>query len=826
MPAPLREAARHLARTPIFTAATVLSLAIGIGLAVSVFSVAHAVFLAPLPYDAPDRLVEIWQTPSPTNDSPSDYLQPDRMEAWAESELRFLDGLAGRGLGAPLVMRTPAGAVRVRAEPIVGDWFGVLGSPAARGRVLGRADVRPGAEPAAVVSHAFWRKRLSDRGDGLGRTLDLAGTAFTVVGVMPPTFAAREVVWLPVAALPPTRRPVAYAGIGRLRASATVDDAAREVRRLAAVQVAADSGRWGGKGATATGMGRMARRGEKPALWLLAGAVGAVLLVGLANLSNLFLVRARRRSVALAIRASLGATTWQLGRGLAVEALLLGLGGSALGLLLATWGKDLVRTLMGAEYSAPGEPVLGLAATAAAVGLGLFVTLVVGLEPLRRIRSLDMRALLQRRSGGVAGSRSERRTRNVMVGVQVAVSIVLVAVMGVVAGAYREFTGLEVGYDAGRVVQATADYELAGMEPDAQWALARRVAEAVRPHPAVDGVALWRFVAQDYPPRPEFDAVMDGEPRRLSPRQRVYSYYEVETGSLEALGIDLVRGRTFTDADGAGAPPVAIVTAGGAQAWWPGENPLGRRIKLGRNGRWMTVVGVVDDVQRLGPFGRTFGFSGRYLPVLFRPAAQRGTPPAGWHADRCGSCAGVVIGARAAADPAEATAALRNALAVGAPDLPLREMGVMLDRQVATGFGRDIIEMGRLVALAVLAGIALAVLGIVGVVADGVARRTREIGVRMAIGARPARILLAVVRESAVTALAGMAAGLLALILLHETIETIFFAYVVRNLGTGLVDPLLLATAAGTVLAITAAASLLPARRALRVDPAEALRSE
>ncbi len=393
---PWREAFRSLRRSPGYAVTAVLSVGGGIGLACSVHAVALAIFFATPPYEAPERLVELWQTSGPGSSRPQDYLQPARMEEWVGSQdaFRTLARLAGTGLGSSMILRGTDGPVKVTATPILGDWFGTLGSEPARGRVLGPDDLRAGAPPAAVVSDSFWRRHMS-AGD-LGPIV-LSGATYTVVGVMPASFTTDETAWVPVASVPAGAEPVAYASVGRLRESAGPEDAAAEVERLAGLQLRADSARFGGLGATARPLGEVGRTADPQRLWMLAGVALAVWLVALNNLTILTLVRAQSRAPQLAVRASLGADRWRLGRGLAAEGTLVGLGGAVVGLILSYWGKDAAAAFLGAAAT---PPRLGLGVVSLAGMLGILVAVLVGIEPLRRMGSLDLRDLLQRRSGG------------------------------------------------------------------------------------------------------------------------------------------------------------------------------------------------------------------------------------------------------------------------------------------------------------------------------------------------------------------------------------------------------------------------------------------
>lgn len=821
---------RSLGRSPAFTLTAVGSVGLGVGLACSVYAVANAALFTPSPYAEVDQLVEIWPTARPGSDQPIDYLTAASMLDWAGAEMRTLEGVAGRGMTGPLILIQAEGALRVASEPIIGDWFGTLGVGALRGRTLVEADADPRAEPAAVVSESLWRDRLSANEEYPGATLSLSGTAFTVVGIMPDDFDRAEKVWIPVATLPSDRRPAAYGGVARLRGPATVADATLEISQLAAAQVARDSARFGGFGATARPLGTFGSSDDSPSLWVLVGVAAAVLLVGLSNLTHLFLVRAQQRSASLAVRASLGANQLQLGAAMLVEGLFVAMAGGLLGLVVAIGGKDLIGALLPGTTSR-ADPAIGAGVIGLALGLTLLAVAAAGLEPLRRLGGLDLRTLLQRGPGSTLATPGERRTRNLMVVTQVATSVVLLATATLQLTAWRRFTHLDVGYDAERVVVARPDWDLLGTLPTEQWALARGLAPRLQARPEVEGVVVWRQVGMNYPPRPEWDAVFDGAPLDLEALQRLYLTYEVEPGTIEALGVPLLRGRTIAVDDVPGSPPVAVITRSGAEAWWPDEDPLGHQVKLGENGTWMTVVGVVENMESLGVLGRPTArrtlTRGQSAPILFSAARQDLGIPVGWHAQgNCAACYGVMLAARASGSPADAATALREEIATAAPGLPLLEIRTFLDGQI-TGYYREAMLLpGRLAAIGVAVALVLALVGIVGMVSDGVSRRTREIGVRVALGAPHSAVMGTVAREALVTTGAGLALGIFAVIGLHRALADIVFSFDTLRLGAEALRPSLLATTCGAVLLAAAAAALTSARRALSIDPVEALRSE
>lgn len=808
----------------MFTATAILSVALAVGLAGSVLAVVVATFFTPLPYTDPSRLVELWQTPVPGSDQVQDYLQPQRMEEWSEKEnARSLSAIAGSGLGGRLILARRDGPVGVSTKPIIGDWFDVLGVEASQGRTLGRADLTPDAPPAAVISESFRERWLPE---GVGSVVELSGVSFTVVGVMPTSFDPEETIWMPAGHLPDELRPLAYAGVGRIRSESSVAEATLEIKQMAAAQIAADSALYGGFGATARPIGAQARGPDKPMLWLLTGVIGAVLLMGLSNLTQIFLVHAHGRSTALAVRIALGGSPWQVGRVLLLEALIIGFAGAGLGLCLTVWGKSLARALLSGSYVFQGDPAIGAPVFAMAVAMAFLVSGLIGLEPLRRLPAMNLQSRLQGRSGGSESTAGERRTRDLMVAIQVALCLVLAAGARVVHQTYQIISGLDMGYDSDRIVQVVPDYGLLEMEPEAQLALVERLMPRLAARPEIEQVVTWHFVGQDYPPRPDTRAVTDGPDVELGLFDSLYSFYRVSPDFFAALGIPLVRGRAFEEADRAGTAPVAIVTRRGAESWWPGMDAIGRQIRLGAQGTWLTIVGVAEDMQPLDAMGRFTGTRdrSRMMPLLFVPIEQMTELPSGWRVYP--GRGEVALAGRASRHTDEAIHAIEEEVGALMPELPITQAGNLHDLQMDGYLGRSIAVTGGLVGAGVVTALLLATLGIVGLVVEGLTRRTKEIGVRLALGARSHHVVALVASDGARTTLVGLLLGLVFLFMVERWAFRAVFGFYVERLSAGLLDPLVLLTAALVVVCVSVGASTVTARRAASVDPNTALRAE
>lgn len=660
IPLSLRTGYRALRDSPLFFFVGVVSLALAIGLPTSVFSVVSAVAFSPLPFREPDRLVEVMSTVSPQDDRIADYLAYGRIREWVGREYRTLQ-LLGGSAETELALRTEDGAVKLDGEVVLGDYFLVLGLQTTRGRVLDSSDDRPGAPPAAVVSKAMAIELLGGPHQALGRILQIAGSSYTVVGITPGEFAPGVQIWIP-AAIAGEQSAGAWKGVGRLRDGVTVSEAAAELNQLATAQLVEDPDAFMGQGVTAVPLGSRTANLSDPTLLLLAGTVAAIFLLGLTNLTSLFMARTAGRGRNLAVRASLGANRIQLGLGLISEGFLLGIAGTVSGVLLSFWGKDLVFALVHGYYPFSTNPSLDPRVLVFASSLGLATSLILSVEPLRRIEKMDLRGLLQRGSVASTLTKSERRARNLLVAVQVGLSMVLVSAGASASTALKAFRDIGMGYDADQILEAVPDHELSGLDASAQRELA---------------------------------------------------------------------------------------------------------------------AAVVGD--------------------------------------------GFVVLARTDEDPHLALSVIRSTFNALAPDVPLAWLGTLSERQVGEG-ARTAILHRKMSFLAGAVAVIMAVLGLFGVVADAVVRRTREIGIRFALGASGRSVIGNLASETILTSLCGIGAGILVILPLQDRVNGILTPHLEMGLGVG--QPALLAATAVAILAIGLASAIAGARRALTVDPAEALRED
>lgn len=799
----LRYGVRTLARAPGFAAMAVATLGLGVGATTAMFSVVYTVLLAPLPYPAADRLVQVFET-SPQGATRNPVSAGNVLD-WQRGARSFAL-LGAYGSGFPVTLTGDGDAERVVLASMQPEVMRALDVAPALGRPLGAEDAS-GAR-VAVVSHSFWEARLGGRADALGRSLVLNDAAYTVVGVMPPSFAFPndEVdVWVPVAddELDPTSRTSHnYLVLGRLAPSVTLEAARREMSALAGRIAGEHPSEMTGWGARVVPLREDLTRNVAGLLQVLLGGVLVVLLIACGNLANLLLARAVTRQREMAVRGALGAGRGRLVRQLLTESGLL----AALGGLV---GLGLAPLLLGALVAgAPAEvPLLTHAAIdvrmlgfTAAVTLG--ASLVFGLAPALSLSRSDLQSTLRT---AVDASRAEHvRLRAALLVSQVALSVVLLVAAGLFVRSFRALQGIDPGFEPGGLATMEVDLPRPRYPGIAeQVALYERLLDHVR---AIPGVATAATTSQ--PPGDRsgmtFSFAIEGRvASNASGREDDETLHAVSPGYFDALGQEVLAGRAFESGDDANGPPVVILNESLARKHFPGEEAVGHRIAF-RVGEtpWLEIVGVVADTRLESPDVEP-------QPGIFIPYAQRTWPWLTWST--------VVARAAPGTDPASLRTALRGALRDVDPDLPPLSIGTVQgsfrENTAARTFAMMLV--GGFGTLALL----LCVVGLHGLVSYSVARERREIGVRMALGAASALVLGRVLGRSLRLSIVGAAAGLVAALVLSRLIEGLLF-------GVAPTDAATYAATVLVVLGVTLATTSLPAARAARTDPARALRTD
>ena len=790
LPSGLRQAFRSLRRAPAFTLAAVVTLALGIGANTAIFSAVNGVLLHPLPYPEPDRLVVVWgrhQVIGRETASLPDYLD------W-RSQARSFEALAAitrtrfnlTGTGEPEVVNgglATAALLRV---------FGVVPSV---GRGFRDDEERRAAPRVAMLSEGYWRRRFGAERDVIGSRILLSGVPYTVIGVVPAQLRLEQPVdiWTPLATDTTRNRRADFLTVfGRLRSDVTQERAQQEMttvmRRLEAQYPATNAG-W-----SAEVVGEI-----RPALLVFMGAVGLVLLVACANVANLMLARAVGRSREVTIRSALGASRVRLAGDLLLESTLLALLGGGLGLLVALWGVAGLRSLGPDTLPRVEEIGLDLRVLGFALVLSLLTGLLFGLAPIWRLAGRDLAEGLASGGRSVAGGSGIHRARSALVLGEVALAFVLLAGASLLLRSFERLQRVDPGFASSRVLTARVTLPRIAYPEEARWLhFGRDLLARTEGEPGVRSAALVSDAPLgDSPPYWAF-AIQGGEVQQPAAVQDA-AVFIASTSYFETLRVPLVRGRLFEAGDRAGGQDVALVSESAAQRYWKGRDPLGARITFGDPAdpevQWLTIVGVVGDVlhERLDDDA---------YPQIYVPFEQS-------------PMRSMVLTVRTSSDPLALVPAIRRELAALDPDLPLADVSTLDDRRTVS-LARPRVNATVLGGFA-LAALVLAAVGIYGVVAYGVVQRTRELGIRMALGAGGSTLLRMVIRQGMMPVVGGMAVGLLGALAGGRVIRGLLF-------GVGSSDPATLTLVTCFLVAVALAAMYLPARRASRSDPMAALR--
>jgi putative ABC transport system permease protein len=794
----LRQALRTLLGRPLFTTVAVLTLALGIATCLSVFSAVDAVLLRPLPYRHPDRLVMLWESNPATGQdalpvSPAGFLDW-RAQSRAFSALAaFTTGTAGlSGQGEPR---------RVQVAYVSGDFFPALGVPPATGRPLTPADDLPGAKPVAVLSRRLWQSVLGGAGIS-GKVLDLDGQPYEVVGVMPASFRFPDNadLWVTMNLGPEAAamRDNHYLQVlGALRPGTPIEQARSEMAVIAqrlGKQYPATNAGWSVR---VVSLRDQLVGSVRPALIALFGAVGLVMLLACLNLSTLILMRALGRRKECAVRLALGASRWGVARQFLAEGFLVALLGGACGLLLAYLGTGLLTSLGPSDIPRLAEASVDGRVAALAFGLSLVTGLFLGMVPLFLLGEADLAAGLHDRSGTAAVSAFGRRGREWLVAGEIVLTLVLIIGSGLLIRSFQHLRATDLGFQPEGL--STLQLSLQPVKyqtPQQQKAAADELLRAIAAVPGARSAAIstsFPLVGEDTAIR--FSIV--GRPLPGWGGRPGAKLESVSPGYFRTLGIPLLAGRDFDPHDGPDVSGKAIVDEMMARQLWPDESPLGQHLLVGRETRPREVVGVVGSV-------RHGSLDAPAEPRLYLPLAQHPWPE-------------LSLVVRAAPGAAGIAAAMRGA--VWSVDRSQAVSAVMAFEQVLTEeLAHPRFDMLLLSLFAVLALI-LAALGVYGLCAYMIEQRTPEIGVRMAFGAQGRDILRYVLSRSLRPVVLGGLLGLVAALAATRLLTSLLFGVRAFDPVTYILSLLLLAL-------ISLLACVLPARRAVRVDPVVALKRE
>lgn len=801
----LRLALRSLTRRPVFSLVAILSVALGVGFSTAVFSSANALLLRPVPGIAePERVVDLGRTSR--GQGHDSFSWPDYVDLREAG--RTLERLAAYRLQTVSWAAVDQG-VHLQAVGVTSDFFPALGVQAARGRLFGPEAETPAAPAEVVVSHAFWRDQLGGDPEVVGRVLRINRTPFTVIGVTPEGFSGHigllpTDVWLPFFRSSPdlawmeenreSRRSSWFMLVGRLAPGATVESAGVEVRDIMARLAEAYPESNAERSARVIPLGVVPGLGQtlvKGFLGILGGLVTLILLLSATNVAGMLLARSMAREKEMAVRLAVGAGRPALVRQLVVESSLLFLLGGGLGLWLAVEGTALVSRL---PLPAPVPLALDLTADGTvavfALGLALVTGLGFGLIPALQATRPDLVSALRQVGAGVSG---RGRLQEVFAAAQVGISLVLLVAAGLLLRSLQEAAAVDAGFDPEGVHVASLDLALEGYDEARGLALHDAVLDRLRALPGVTAAGL----TLDLPMDLSSNATAGQRPGAADPEEgRVRTEFTLATpGTLDALGVPLLRGRDFGPADGADAPPVILVNRTLAEQVWPGEDALGKTLRVfGAEDVERTVVGVLADTKNQT-------LTEAVDPMTWVPYAQRYQP---------GTWVVVRGGGVTAADVRREVLAVDPALALGPVQTleGLTSIGI-LPQRVAAGLA------GTLGVLALL----LSALGVYGVIALSVVRRRRELGIRLALGATSRDLLALVVRAGIRVAVPGLVLGLLAALGAGRLLRSLL-------VGISPLDPVTFLGVGALLLAVVVAASWIPGRRATRVQPVEAMGAE
>lgn len=793
-----RYAARTLFRSPGFALVAAASLALGIGANSTIFSVVSATLLAPLPYPDGGRLVMVWQDMRAQGGPPDEWATPGNYFDWAGSGDVFEGVAAVRGWATSLASSGTPEALPAAA--VTHRYFGVLGVVPSLGRAFRPSDDAPGAPRVVVISHGLWQRAFGGDPAIVGRRVLLADEPHEVVGVMPagfkPAVLADADLWRPMR-LDPANAPrglVVLRVVARLKPGVSIEAADGRLAMLARVlgEKYPETNR--GVGIRLVDLREQLFGPVRTGLLVLLSAVAFVLLIACANVANLFIAHGSARSGALSVRMALGANRGHLVRHLMAESLLLAAVGGLLGVLIAGWGVDLLMGLVPEGRMAIVDVGVTWPVIAFTAGISLLSALLFGLAPAWQLTRAGAAGLhLSSFGRGQAGPRGTRLRRLLVVG-EVAVALVLLVGAGLLARSYAGLNQADLGFDPRNVLVAEVNPPAARYQDRARLGqFYGQLIERAAAIPGIESAALTSVVPFGGDSDVSFE--IEGKPLPQSEARTPVAWYRlVSERYFDAMRIPIVAGRGFTRAEPA---PCLIVSETMAKRYWPQENPLGRRIRASADTPWLTVVGIARDVKSRGPAATPQ--VEMYIPYWFMPER------------------GIAVLLRTTGDPLLQAAALREAVKAADPALPIANLTTL------QGLRSDTVAEPRfftvLLAAFALSGIALAAIGIYGVIAYTVAQRTNEIGVRVALGASRADVLRLVVMDGMKLALAGTLLGVAGAAALTRLISSLLF-------GVKPSDPLTFAATALGVCAVALLASYLPARAALRADPLRALRAE
>ncbi|MBO0859399.1 MAG: ABC transporter permease [Chloracidobacterium sp.] len=799
----LRYGARILLKRLSFTTIAVVMLALGIGANTAIFSVVNTVRWRSLPYQRPEQLVMMWERSTmekfsqPMPNSPGLFLE------WRERKDMLSDVAAYEDADiSPRSRFFLTGGFepeRIAGAYVSGNLFSLLGVEAALGRAITVEEEQPGREQVVVLSDAFWRRRFGGAQDVIGKTIQLNNKAFTIIGVMPPEFKlsypkATE-LWAPLTFGPKERAnwdEAAYKVVARLKPGVTIQQAREAMTRLTQQLETPHRKSVQDLYAQLTSVHEYHFGEMQRPLFLLLAAVTAVLLIVCVNVASLSLARAMDRSREIAVRAAMGASRVRLVKQMLSESVMLAALGGAIGVLIAFWGRNLLLGLMPSTFPRSGDVKIDVWALCFTALLSLSSGVISGLAPALGASKLDLNEALKAGVRGATAQASTRRWRDWFVVAEIALSIVLLIGAGLLVRSLWQISQVALGFNPENVLTmrfTIPPYKFNHDEVQ-ERAFIERIVERIKPLPGVMSTAA----ASSIPLRGvDYHAAGNiiGKPGYYSGRFRV-----VSNDYFHTMGIRLLKGRTFTEQDTQRSSKVAVVTDEFVRKYLPDGEPLGRRLST-PSGAETEIVGVVADV-------RYKSFDKPVEPAYYIPLSQK-------------SIGTMCLVVRTASDPLHLAPMVRRAVWEEDKDQPLEEIATM--EQITADAVSNLRFMSITLGVFALIALLLSAMGIYGVIAYSVAQRTREIGVRMALGAKRLDVLRLIITQGLKLTLFGVAIGVSAALGITQLMKSLLF-------GLSATDPLTFVAIAMLLIFVAFIACWIPAWRAAKIDPMVAIRYE
>ena len=798
----IRFGVRALVHSPIFTVVTVLSLALGIGANTAIFSVVNGLLLRPLPYPESEQIVDVWHTP-PQQSFPG-------LDRFSVSPANYLDWKAQSNAFEQMAIYTYTGLSLSTSNdplPLIGaavssDFFSVLRTNAMQGRTFTPDEEQPGRDQVVVISHGLWQRAFGANPNIVGQTLTLNSRSFTVVGIMPAGFQLpREAdLWVPLAwddKERQTRSIHDYIVIARLKQNVSLPQAQAEMSTISTrleQQYPEENSGWG---AVVIPLREDLVGDIRTALLVLFSAVGFVLLIACANVANLMLARGANRQKEIAVRIALGAGRARLVRQLLTESVLLAVTGGVLGLLLAVWGSRMLVRL----GSLPNSGDIGIDTWA--LGFTLLVSfaagIIIGIMPALQFTKSSLSETLKQGSGRTGGSPMKQHTRKALVVSEVALSLVLLIGAGLMIRSFWKLQNVDPGFDTSNALtMSVALTPIRYSEPHQQLAFLDRAMEQIRAVPGVVSVGTTTTIplAGGGSTQP---FSIEGRPTGTIAEQPMAQTRYISPDYFKAIGIPLRQGRFFSDQDRDNSVPVIIISEAMARRFWPGENPIGKRLTPSFHSKEgaREIVGVVGDV-------KARGLDSDASTMMYLPYKQAPRPFMSF-----------VV--RTSSNPESLVQPVSRAIYSIDKEQALTDVQTM-DQVLMQSLSDRRFNMTLLLTFAGVA-LVLAAVGVYGVMNYTVTLRRRELGIRMALGAKASDVLRLVLRQGLTLTLIGVGAGLISAYALTRLMASLLY-------GVTATDYLTFASVSAVLIVVGLAASFVPARRATKVDPTIALRTE